>query len=691
MFTKIHALFLAALFVVSTVSTKYTFAGSEVKSNLDSVTVYLQGAEIFRSVKVDLKKGNNLIEIGGLPMIINENSIQMNAVVGASLQGIKFEKVHLEYIENSPQRKSINEQVKSKEDELKICEAKIQALDDQQNVLKSNFLLVNEENGVESSSLMQGARFFNQQYSNLLSEQLKFEKQRKQLKKELADLKGELNALSKKRQNDYGKILISIRSENKQSSKISFSYYFRRAGWYPIYDFFGMVEKNSLEVVYKADVYQSTRENWVKTPLKLSTNNPNYSGEKPYLTTWVADNYGKQKYVEEDSQVQYHAVEGYITTHENSAPLKQAKVSLFNGEDFLESTFTDSTGYYRFSSLEPATYSLKVDYAGRLPQQTTVNLHYQNQTWNPTLPFDYQTTYWATNIDKALQELTSYKEDQDKILDNIRQNTPAKKYRQQYQKSDSYGVVSGEAGYAMQGDMAGAEEQAKRSAYSLSGVKQPSPVYKPVSNQGTLIKNTLQQVEYQIKEPATIYSDGKDYSIDIQKVQLSVNYGYSASPKIVQSAFLFVTIPNWHLYNLRPGEVNIYLDNKYVGKTEIDNTQDDSLTVGLGRDDQINIDRKAVSKETNKRFLGGKMIEEMQYEIDIRNNRSGNISLKVTDQIPVSQKKEVEVTLLDKGTASLEEATGKLTWTLSLKPGETKKLKYSYKVSYPKFMQLYIY
>jgi len=54
------------------------------------------------------------------------------------------------------------------------------------------------------------------------------------------------------------------------------------------------------------------------------------------------------------------------------------------------------------------------------------------------------------------------------------------------------------------------------------------------------------------------------------------------------------------------------------------------------------------------------------------------------DQYPLSSDKEVTIELLDDGKASVNAETGIMTWNLKLSPNETKKIRISYKVKYPK-------
>jgi hypothetical protein len=54
------------------------------------------------------------------------------------------------------------------------------------------------------------------------------------------------------------------------------------------------------------------------------------------------------------------------------------------------------------------------------------------------------------------------------------------------------------------------------------------------------------------------------------------------------------------------------------------------------------------------------------------------------DQYPLSTDKEIEIELLQSDNAAANKETGILTWTLKLNPNETKKVRISYKVKYPK-------
>jgi hypothetical protein len=56
----------------------------------------------------------------------------------------------------------------------------------------------------------------------------------------------------------------------------------------------------------------------------------------------------------------------------------------------------------------------------------------------------------------------------------------------------------------------------------------------------------------------------------------------------------------------------------------------------------------------------------------------------LTDQVPVSNNKEIQIETTEISGGKLEPLSGKISWNLEIKPGETKQLVVSYSVKYPK-------
>jgi uncharacterized protein (TIGR02231 family) len=198
------------------------------------------------------------------------------------------------------------------------------------------------------------------------------------------------------------------------------------------------------------------------------------------------------------------------------------------------------------------------------------------------------------------------------------------------------------------------------------------------------LKESQLNTNYEIDLPYTIPSDGQSYSVNIKEQKVVVDYQHISIPKLDRDAFLIARLNSWDSLNLLPGQANVIMDNVYLGKTLLDpNITDDTLNLSLGRDKRIAVDRKLVKEFSSAKRIEGK-VDSYTYEITIKNNKNKAVEMVLKDQIPVSQVKEVEVLLTNDGNANLNTETGILEWSVKLKPGESKKYRFSYKVKYPK-------
>jgi len=198
------------------------------------------------------------------------------------------------------------------------------------------------------------------------------------------------------------------------------------------------------------------------------------------------------------------------------------------------------------------------------------------------------------------------------------------------------------------------------------------------------LKESQLNTNFEIDLPYDIPSDGIAYSVNIKDEMIPAIYQHIAIPKLDNDAFLIAKISNWDSLSLLPGNANIIMDNVYLGKSYLNpNTTEDTLSISMGRDKRISINRKLV-KEYNKVKRNDSKIESYTYEITVKNNKKQSIDMNLSDQFPISQTKEIEVTLSDSGDAEVDNETGFLKWNVKLKPGESKKYRFSYQVKYPK-------
>lgn len=217
-------------------------------------------------------------------------------------------------------------------------------------------------------------------------------------------------------------------------------------------------------------------------------------------------------------------------------------------------------------------------------------------------------------------------------------------------------------------------------------VEDDNAVYNVASVSGyTTIQENQLNVSFDIDIPYDILSNSKPHSVALKDIKLPATYKYYAAPRVEKEAFLLAEINDYSKYNLLPGEANIIFEGMYVGKTNINpNQTSDTLNLSMGRDKKVSIKREKVVDKSGTKFLSSKKEQTFTFDITVRNNKKETVNMLLKDQYPLSTDKEIEVELLESNNAKENKETGILTWDLKLNPNETKKIRISYKVKYPR-------
>ena len=207
----------------------------------------------------------------------------------------------------------------------------------------------------------------------------------------------------------------------------------------------------------------------------------------------------------------------------------------------------------------------------------------------------------------------------------------------------------------------------------------------------TEVNENQTNLEFNIKLPYDIPSDNKEYTINIQDFSLPAFYEYYCAPKLDREAFLLARITGWENYNLLSGEMNLFFEGTYVGKSflNVRNTND-TLDLSLGRDRGIIVTRVKMKDFTEEKTIGSNKRETRAWEITLRNNKKQPLNLWLEDQIPVSMNKDIEVEALDYSGGKLNKETGRISWKLKMEPAAEKKLRVSFAIKYPKDQKVYI-
>jgi hypothetical protein len=190
---------------------------------------------------------------------------------------------------------------------------------------------------------------------------------------------------------------------------------------------------------------------------------------------------------------------------------------------------------------------------------------------------------------------------------------------------------------------------------------------------------------FKIDDKYSIETNGKTTTIGIKQFEVPSIYDYYSAPKIDPSVFLTAKIINWQDYDFQSGEVSLYFEGTYLGKTYLDlGATADTISLSLGKDNGVKISRKLVKEYSSRKFIGTSRTETKDYEISVRNSKHVPVNLHIVDQFPISTNKEIYVDDIKAPDAQVDKETGILNWVITAQPGQEKKLGFGYSVKYPR-------
>ena len=209
------------------------------------------------------------------------------------------------------------------------------------------------------------------------------------------------------------------------------------------------------------------------------------------------------------------------------------------------------------------------------------------------------------------------------------------------------------------------------------------------ADQFTTVVHQLIAAEFKIDLPYSIKSNNEKNLVLIKNSDLNTTFKYYSVPKMDPGVYLVAQMTKLDELQLVPASANIFFDGSYIGETYLDPTSmDDTLNLSLGKDPNIVVKRTLLKQKSKDKVVQDKRERTFSYQIEVQNNKSSAIQLIIQDQVPMTTNNDITIELLEKDSARELPGNGILEWDYKLKPGENKKLEFSFKVKHPKDQQI---
>ena len=616
-----------------TLFTALSFAQSDTtkaNSQIESVTVYFQGAQISRKAKLNLRAGKQTLALTGITGQLNPERIEVKGGSGLTILSVNHRL-------QKPDREKNKTAITKKQDEIKELEQRVKTLLNQENVygveerlLMENMNFQSKESGATVAEIREAANFYRARLNEIRSAKLDISNSIAEVQDSIKAINLEMNQISAGSNILQSEILVSVSCSSAFSGNVEFSYFVESAGWEPLYDFRVREITDPLQVGYNANVYQSSGEDWKDVDVTLSSGFPEMSGTAPELNPWYL-NRPSQRPVSQSPRGK-GSISGEIMDAQTGEVLPFVNVSLMLNGEVKYQTATDMNGRYSLKPVATGSYAINAEYIG-----------YDS--------FSQNGIYVGANQNKV-NNISMYP-DQIK-LDNVLME---------------FEIVDEDVAYRSEG----LQSRAKMSAQGISSVPAPPA-----------LQLTPNQVLYKILMAYTIPSNGEDYLMAIKEEEIAADYIYQTIPKYDSDVYLLARIPSWSQLNFLSGNSSIYYQGAYTGDAYVDaNFTGDTLQLSLGRDRNITVSREGNKELNDKRIFGGNVKETVAWDIKVRNNKPVPIRIEVLDQFPLSEVKTIEVSRGNYGDAKLDDKTGKLTWIKTIPAASSEKLQFDYELKYP--------
>ena len=600
----------------------------EINSEVEQVTVFFANAQITRQKSLSVEPGKTSLNFQNLSPYINPKSVQVKVDGNITVLSVNHQLNYLDNMEKPGELSDLETKYKSVEGKIKVEQAHLYVIDEEIIFLQENRKIGGKNQELNVTNLKEASEFYSTRLTSLKLERIERQNSITTLNEDLGKIRNQISMLSSTKEFPSGEILISIDSKSKENIEINLSYLVGNAGWFPSYDIRAKSIEDPLEIVYKANVHQDTKVDWKNVKLAFSSHNPNLSGTAPELKPYYL-NYNS---VPPTYKGNISEMSGTIMDSQGN-PLPGTNV-VVTGSTI--GTIADMNGYFSIA-IPPRASSLNFSFIGFTSQEIPIR---------------------SEVITVILHEdLVS--------LDEV--------------------VVTG---YGVQSDAEVAPSIRIRGTSSINRSQSKTKAESSLALPTVQLENQT-SVEFSIDMPYSVKSDSKNHVVGLTTYEVPADYEYYCVPKIDKDAFLLGYITDWEQYNLLEGEANIFFEDTYIGKSILDvRFISDTLSVSLGRDKSVSVNREKIKELTSWKLIGSKKEETRAWKISVKNNKTQAINMVLLDQVPVPTIEELELDIKDLSGGKRNDETGEIKWMLQLKPKENKEVDLKYTLKYLKYQQI---
>lgn len=300
-------------------------------------TIYLQGAKIYGETNITLKEGRNLIKIVHLPNDLNDQTYKVHLQKHATLLSVTPQINHLLIQEKSKEELLLGTKSKQLENAIALLDIELKTITGEQAIINNHLKIQPNDKIDQQTQLEKLTAFYSQRMQLLDKKQYQLALERNALSDSLKTYADQLASRQTYKSKNQKELLLEIVADKAMSFDLGLSYLVNNAGWKPNYDLKVVGMKQSLELIYKGQIYQRTGQDWKNIKLWVSTYKPLYNQHRPILSPMYVAEYvayqaapAEKKLLNSESNVMANAYQLREDMTNASIPVAETQDAVLN-------------------------------------------------------------------------------------------------------------------------------------------------------------------------------------------------------------------------------------------------------------------------------------------------------------------------------------------------------------------------
>lgn len=258
-------------------------------AKLESVTIFTNGAQVKRTKTVALKAGEQTVTFTGFSPYMDAKSLQVRVNGKLTVLGVSQRRAIADSLTQARKLTQAEQDVADVERKIQKVQDEQQVLEAQAELVKTNCSVSGRTVATPLANIKELNNYYAQEMLALKKHSQELADQLKDLEKQQARSKKTLDSLRRVKPKEVIDIDVKVSAAQAAQAAFSISYYVTNASWYPSYDIYSTGINKPMDLSYKVNIVQNTKEDWQQANVTLSSANPTRSNTAPTLGTYWLD------------------------------------------------------------------------------------------------------------------------------------------------------------------------------------------------------------------------------------------------------------------------------------------------------------------------------------------------------------------------------------------------------------------